>query len=90
MRVVMLMVSAPRRYPAIEENTTLRDNPILVISLKSVITEAVDTEDFVVLKLYVFSSILSECEDSLKIDSNQRKTLVLIGHHWLLLVYLFL
>ncbi|BAO75118.1 hypothetical protein WPG_0888 [Winogradskyella sp. PG-2] len=54
------------------------DNPILVISLKSVITEAVDIEDFVLFKLYAFGSILSECKDSLKIDSNQRKTLVLI------------
>ena len=70
------MVSAPRRYPAIEEKTTLRDNPILVISLKSVTTEAVDTEDFVLPKPYVFSSVLSDCKDSLKIDSKQRKTIL--------------
>ena len=55
-----------------------------MISLKSVITEAVDTEDFVLLKLFVFSSILSECKDSLKIDSNQRKILVLIQPNTLL------
>jgi hypothetical protein len=52
------------------------DNPILVISLKSVITEAVDIEDFVLLKLRIFSSILSDCKDSLKIDSKQRIFLV--------------
>ncbi|EDP72444.1 hypothetical protein FBALC1_15122 [Flavobacteriales bacterium ALC-1] len=54
------------------------DKPILVISLKSVITEAVDTEDFVLLKSVLFSSILCECKDSLKFNYEQRKTLVLI------------
>tara|TARA_Y100000815_G_scaffold172533_1_gene157087 strand:+ start:1110 stop:1247 length:138 start_codon:yes stop_codon:yes gene_type:complete len=42
-----------------------------------VITEAVDTEDFVLLKSVLFSCILSECKDSLKKDYDQRKTLVL-------------
>ena len=54
------------------------DKPILVISLKSVITEAVDIEDFVMLKNALFSSILSDCKDSLKFDYEQRKRLVLI------------
>jgi hypothetical protein len=48
-----------------------------VISLKSVIAEAVDIKDFALLKLYGFSFILSECKDSLKIDYDQRKFLVL-------------
>jgi hypothetical protein len=39
-----------QKIDVVEENTTLRDKPIFVISLKSVITEAVDTEDFVLLK----------------------------------------
>lgn len=53
------------------------DNPILVISLKSVITEDVDNEDFVILKNVLFNFILSECKDRLKNDCDQRKTLVL-------------
>ena len=32
-----LFSSNPKRYPAIEENTTLTANPALVISLKSVV-----------------------------------------------------
>jgi len=44
-----------------------------VISLKSVITEAFDTEDFVLLKPLMLCSILSECKDSLKKGFNQRK-----------------
>jgi len=59
------------------ENTTLIDNPIFVISLKSVIAEAFNIEDFVLLKSAVISSVLSDCKDSLKIDYSQRKRLVL-------------
>ena len=44
------MVSAPNKYPAIEENTTLNDKRIFVISLKSEIAECL-IADAVVLKI---------------------------------------
>jgi hypothetical protein len=37
--VKKLTLSAPNRYPAIEENTTLTDKRILVISVKFLINE---------------------------------------------------
>lgn len=52
------MVSAPNKYPAIDENTTLTDNRILVISLKSVMTEAIDKGELVVLNMIKISDSL--------------------------------
>jgi hypothetical protein len=50
------MDSTPNRYPASEENTTLKDSRILVISLKSEITEGVANEDFELLNVYILNS----------------------------------
>mgnify|MGYP000240265730 CR=1 FL=1 len=61
-----------------------------MISLKSVSTEAVDTEDFVLLKVPFISSFLSECKDNLKFNYDQRKPLVLIELNNLVLVYVLL
>ena len=50
-----------------------------MISLKSVTTEAVDTEDFVLLKKSIlFSSIICDCKDRLKNEYEQRNGLVLL------------
>ncbi|GGW59546.1 hypothetical protein GCM10008085_09210 [Winogradskyella epiphytica] len=49
----------------------------MVISLKSVTTEADDIEDFEILKLNDLCSFKSACKDRLKIDSDQRYMLVL-------------
>ncbi|GAA4269126.1 hypothetical protein GCM10022257_12270 [Hyunsoonleella aestuarii] len=40
------MVSTPNKYPANDEKTTLRASRILVISLKSEITDGIANEDF--------------------------------------------
>lgn len=48
-----------------------------MISLKSVTTEVVEIEDFVVPNAYYFTAILCERKDNLKIDYHQRKISVL-------------
>ena len=68
------MVCAPSKYPASAENTTLMDKPTLVISLKSVITEALKIEDFVAPKPIIFCAFLSEGKDTLKKGFEQRNT----------------
>jgi hypothetical protein len=55
-----------------EENTTLTESLILVISLKSEIIDAVETEDTLVLKLYCFVARYCDCKDTLKITYGQR------------------
>ena len=46
-----LTVSAPNKYPASDENTTLNESRIFVISLKSEIIEVFGKEEFETLDI---------------------------------------
>lgn len=59
-------LSTPNKYPAIDENTTLTDSLIFVISLKSETHELTDNVEFGVFKNVLISLFECECKDTLK------------------------
>lgn len=72
-----LTVSAPNKYPAIEENTTLKESRILVISLKSEITEVFEVEEFETSAIGCIYAKVLRLQRYFKITFEQRKTQVI-------------
>jgi len=62
--VLKSTTSAPRRYPAIEEKTTLTANLILVISLKLDIAEVIVIDELVLLKSNLIYGFECDCKDT--------------------------